>query len=308
MATAIESGEFKKITSVVIARGAAVTYERYFEGDASTLRDTRSATKTVTGMLAGIAIAKGMLSGVDAPIMRFFADKQPVRNPDPRKDKISVEDLLTMSSSLDCNDDNDDSPGNEERMYPTKDWLRFTLDLPIRDAKSFSYCTAGVFTLGQVLERATGVSIPEFASRNLFAPLGIQKAEWPFSPSGQAQTGGGLRLTSRDLLKLAQLYAAGEVWNGKRILPERWVKTSTEPHARVDDQTGYGYLWWLKSFSSGGRKFAAYCMLGNGGNKVAVFPELDLVVVITSTNYNTRGMHQQTDRLLSDYILASVKP
>ena len=151
------------------------------------------------------------------------------------------------------------------------------------------------------------MSVPEFAKANLFAPLGIQRVEWQFSPTGLAMTGGGLGLRSRDLLKLAQLYVNGGVWNGKRVVSEKWVKTSTQPHARIDDETEYGYLWWLHEFKSGEKTFAAYYMSGNGGNKVAVFPQSDMVVVITSTNYNTKGMHEQTARLLTDYILAGLQ-
>jgi CubicO group peptidase (beta-lactamase class C family) len=148
--------------------------------------------------------------------------------------------------------------------------------------------------------------VPEFAMRNLFAAMGLQKPDWKFSPLGLAQTGGGLYLQSRDLLKLGQLYLNGGTWNGSRIVSERWVKASTQPHARIDEQTEYGYLWWLKSFKPGEKSYAAFYMSGNGGNKVAVFPELDMVAVLTSTNYNTRGMHEQTDKLLTDYILASL--
>ena len=322
METAIRGGEFKKIGSIVIARHGKLVYENYFDGsDASALRETRSATKSVTDILVGIAIDKGFLSGADATILSFFPDKQPVQNPDPRKAKITVEDFLTMSSLLECDDDNNFSRGNEERMYLMEDWIQFTLDLPIKGfapwvkkpkdsvyGRSFSYCTAGASTLSGVLERAAKMAVPEFAKKNLFAPLGIQKVDWKFSSIGLAQTGGGLAFQSRDLLKLGQLYLNGGTWNGARIVSEKWVKVSTQPHVRVEDQddTEYGYLWWLKQFKSGEKSNRAFCMLGNGGNKVCVFPDLDVVAVITSTNYNTRGMHEQTEKLLTDYILASV--
>ncbi len=320
MEKAIRANEFKKITSVVVAREGKLVYEAYFdEAGINGLRNTRSATKTITGMLVGIAIERGALAGVDAPVFPFFQDQGPFQNPDARKDRITVEDFLTMSSILECDDWNDFSRGNEERMYPVEDWLRFTLDLPVRGLpwspqpqagprqRNYSYCTAGVFTLGQVVTRAAKQPVNEFAAQHLFAPLGIQNAEWMFSPLGQAMTGGGLGLRSRDLLKLGQLYLNGGVWNGQPVVSASWVTTSIRPHARIDETTQYGYLWWLKTWKSGDQQFPSYYMTGNGGNKVVVLPDLKMVVVLTSTNYNTPGMHKQTDTLLADHILAAVE-
>jgi CubicO group peptidase (beta-lactamase class C family) len=319
MEDAIQSGTFKKITSVLIARNGKLVYEKYFDGTTDgELRNTRSVTKTITSMLIGIAIDKGIIKGLDTTILPYFKDKEPFQNPDPRKAKITVEDLLTMSSALECDDWNEYSRGNEERMYPIEDWIHFALDLPIKgvsrygtqtqnsEERKFSYCTAGVFTLGQVLARASKMPVEEFADRYLFGPLSIEKKDWFFSPQHLAMTGGGLLLRSRDLLKLGQLYLNGGSWDGTRVVSEAWVKQSITPHARIDEDTEYGYLWWLKSFKTKEKSYPAYSMSGNGGNKMAVFPDSKLVVVITSTNYNTPGMHQQTDSLLTDYILPAV--
>jgi CubicO group peptidase (beta-lactamase class C family) len=322
METAIGAGEFKKIGSVVVARHGKLVYEGYFDGDSSTLRDTRSATKSITDALVGIAIDEKKLSGVDARVLALLPERaRKTQNPDPRKDKITVEDFLTMSSPLECDDWNDASRGNEERMYVIEDWAQFILDLPVRGrmhvgeqeeapkyGRNFSYCTGGVFVLSEVLQKVTGERTDHYAQDKLFGPLGITDAQWVYSPMNIPQTGGGLRLTSRDLLKIAELYRNAGVWHGTRIVDEAWVKTSTQPHAQIDDETEYGYLWWLKTFKSGGKGYPAYFMSGNGGNKVAVFPGLDLSVVITSTNYGTRGMHEQTEKLLTDYILPAVGP
>jgi len=313
MEAAIKAGEFKKIGSVLIARHGQLVYETYFEGDATALRDP--------SLLIGLAIQEKKLSGIHAEILNLLPEhRRNLQNSDPRKEKITVEDLLTMSSPLECDDWNDASRGNEERMYLIEDWAQFILDLPIRGrmrigesqeipkyGRYFSYCTGGVFILSEVLGKTTGLRTDKYAEQKLFAPLGIPRALWVYSPLGIPQTGGGLRLSSPDLLKIAQLYLDGGKWKGERIINEEWVKTSTTPHVEINDRDEYGYLWWLQSFKSRGTSYPAFFMSGNGGNKVLGFPTLDMAVVITSTNYNTPGMHEQTERLLSEYVLAAVR-
>jgi len=321
LAPDIRAGKFVKIGSVLIARHGRLIYEEYFDGGADALRDTRSATKSITDILIGIAIDEKKLRGVDARVLELLPDRAArLQNPDPRKSRITVEDLLTMSSPLECDDWNDASRGNEERMYTIEDWAQFILDLPIRGrmrvgetappppfGRYFSYCTGGVFVLSEVLTRTTGMRTDRYAQARLFDPLGIRNVSWVFSPLGMPQTGGGLRLTSRDLLKIAQLYLDGGRWQAKQIVSEAWVKASTTPHAQIDEKTNYGYLWWLTSFGPEGKTHAAFFMTGNGGNKVVAIPDLDLAVVITSSNYNTRGMHEQTEKILDDYVLGAVE-
>jgi len=320
MEQSIRKGDFKQITSVLIARDGRIAYERYFD-DAGRdgLRNTRSATKTITGMLTGVAIERGKLAGVEARVADFFADKQPFANPDPRKAQITVEDFLTMSSLLECDDENPFSRGNEERMYFVEDWTRFTLDLPIRGfpawtsdpkgspyGRAWSYCTAGAATLGVLLEKALRGPLTTFAQDNLFTPLGITAVKWQYQPLGAAMAGGGLEMRSRDLFKLAELYLEHGRWNGRQIVSAAWVDRSIAPHANARDDVDYGYFWWLPTFQSSGRKYAAFAMFGTGGNKVVALPQQHLVVVITTTNFRVPKASALTDQLLTDFILPAV--
>lgn len=319
LGTDIEAGTLQRISAVLLAVDGRLVYEGAFGGtDADTLHDIRSASKTLVSLLIGQAIDQGKLSGVDAKVFDFFPERRPA-HPDPRKAEITVEDLLTMSSLLECDDENQFSSGNEERMYVTEDWLGFFLDLPIKGfapwaskpkdspyGRAFSYCTAGVFTLGAVLERATGIKVPDFARQHLFEPLGIERATWLESPLGLTQTGGGTRLRARDLLKLGLLGLAKGRWGGRQVVPEAWIETSTAAHVQATDEDTYGYLWWRRDFRRGETTFAAIYMAGNGGNRVVVVPAAKLVAVIASTNYNSRGMHQQADKILTDYLLAAL--
>ena len=319
VAAAVKAGDYKQVTSVLVARHGRVLYEQYFDdGGAAALRNTRSATKTVTGMLVGAAADRGLLKP-EAHVLDYFQDRLPLQNPDPRKARITVEDFLTMSSLLECDDENPISRGNEERMYLVEDWPKFTLDLPIKGfpdwqtppekspfGRAWSYCTAGATTLGPLIQRAVRQPLPDFARAVLFAPLGIADAKWQFTPLHDAMTGGGLQLSTHDLWKLGQLYLNGGRWDGRQVISEAWVKRSVSPHANAREDTDYGYLWWLQTFKVGARAVKTWGMYGTGGNKVYVLPALDAVVVVTTTNYRVPHAGDLTDKLFLGLIVPAI--
>lgn len=151
---------------------------------------------------------------------------------------------------------------------------------------------------------ATGKPLDAFARETLFGPLGVTGERWQRAPTGFLQGGGGLELRSRDLLSLGQLLLDRGRRGQAQLLPQAWVAAMISPHARVDDQRGnYGYLTWLPTFTIKGQKIDAAAMYGNGGNKVVIAPALDLVVVITTTNYGVPNSHALSERLLTEYIL-----
>jgi len=319
---AVDQGEFKAITSILVAQDGQVLYEHYFDSEgAEGRRNTRSVTKTVTGMLTGLAIADGRIPGVSTRIFDLLppARRKNMLNPDRRKDAIKVEDLLTMSSIVECNDEESFSRGNEERMYLIEDWVQFYADLPVQgfppwmpkpadspNGRSFRYCTAGVTTLGEIIQTAVREPVQAYAQRRLFDPLGIEAPVWQFSPLGLAQAGGGLALRTRDLWKLGQLYLDGGRFGGQQVMPEEWVRQSLSAKARAREDADYGYLWWLMKIPNGESVITVPTMAGTGGNAVFLVPEKRAVVVITTTNFNERQSHALTRKLLTRDLLPSL--
>jgi CubicO group peptidase (beta-lactamase class C family) len=311
---ALAKGDAPKTTSAIIVLNGDLAYEKYWnEGGPDVANDTRSATKSLTAMALGLAIADRKIRTVDEPAFAYLRDLEPFANDTPAKRAIKIADLLTMSSALDC-DDNNDTPGNEENMYPKESWARFTVDLPLkqgwtRDATGrgpWAYCTAGTFLLGQIIQRATGERIDRYVEKRVLKPLGVTTHRWDASPSGEIQTGGGLELTSRDLAKLAWMMTDTGRFQGRQILAKEWVRDMLTVRRDAFADMKYGYQYWQRSYPSKCGPVEAWFMAGNGGNHILSIPSLKAAVLITRTAYNTRGMHQQTIAALEKFLIPAL--
>jgi CubicO group peptidase (beta-lactamase class C family) len=284
----LEAGDYPAPDSLLIARNGKLVYERYWNGFARDKpHDLRSATKSITSMLTGIALEQKLLPGVDTPVLPLLGRYAPVKNADGRKERLTLRHLLQMRTGLACNDWQEDSPGKEERMYDSRDWVKFIVDLPMAEepGQSSAYCTGGVVVLGALVEDAAGVPFPEFARRHLFEPLGITRLEWQEADGGRTDTGGHLHLRPRDFAKLGQVMLEEGRWRGEQLVPEAWVKESTTGSHPLGDSK-YGYLWWVNTFGIAGTPVEASFARGNGGQYLFVFPSLNLVAVFTGSFYN----------------------
>ena len=319
MDSAITAGQYGSITSVVFAKDGNVIFEKYYnDKNIDSKHNTRSVTKTMGSILTGIAIKEGKIGSEKDKIFDYLKDELPVAHPNPRKMEITLEDLLTMSSCLECNDFNSFSRGHEERMYIIEDWTKFFLDLPVRSypfepkpedqpyGRAFSYCSAGAALTAEILQRAVGQKLDAFAAEHLFDPLGIEDYTLHYSPEGTLNTAGGSEYRSRDLLKLIQMCLNDGQWNGKEILSKDWIQKASTPKAKVQDGFEYGCFFWLHAFG-GEKKYPAFYMSGNGGQKILAMPELKLTAVITTTNYGMRQAHPYTNDLMDMYIVPAME-
>ena len=288
----IEAADLGKIRAVAVEQhGTTIYRKRFGKGEPGERVDIKSAGKSITALAVGAAIADGALSGTDVKVWPYLGSERG----GAARDAITVADLLSMSSALDCNDWDKRSPGQEEKMYRKRQWREFALALPTRANERdedgngpFSYCTAGVFLLGQVVEKAVGERFDLYVQRRLFDPLGIDGAEWRTSRSGEIQSGGQLTISDTALLKLGRMVLGRGLWEGERVLPEAWVKEMLTPRHSLSEHVHYGYLWWMTPLRSSKGYHGAFMMKGNGGNIVALVPSMDAVLVVQTENYNRR--------------------
>lgn len=271
---AVAAGGIDSLT--VVRNGYAVLDTVVYPFPEDTTHIIHSCTKSVVSTLIGVAIDRDYLDGVDVAVVDVLPGHAPAEV-DDRKAAMTVGDLLTMTSGLDCRDSYKYEWQGLEEMAQSDDWAAHVLDLPMSEEPGtrFGYCNGASFLLSAILSEVTGMPASEFAGEVLFGPLGITEFAWPANPAGITLGWGELRLRPADLAKLGYLYLHGGEWDGAQLVPASWIEAATTIHSGDPlSRDGYGYQWWV---NWAGHPTAA----GFAGQYLVVIPEHDIVVAFT---------------------------
>jgi len=305
----IHSKNLVNTHSVLIAKEDKLVFETYFEGfNVNIPHDLRSASKSISSAIIGIAIDDKIIENVNQKLYDFIPASYQYTK-DSLKSKIKIKDLLTMSSGLDVN--NLAYEGYYQDPNNSKSWLTTVLEAPIvKEPGTYAdYGSANPFLLGVYLNKRLEKPLETYMDEKLFAPLGITNY---INQTDDTTTipyfGGGILLTPRDMLKFGQLYLNGGTWNGKRIISESWVEESFKKYMRLQDRKDkneYGYLWWHDTYIINGKAIQSIEARGAGGQFISVIPELKSVVVITAGNFRNRKGNQSRE-IFEEFILPAI--
>jgi CubicO group peptidase (beta-lactamase class C family) len=293
------------LQGVVVRVGGRIIAERYFNGgNAEALHDMRSAGKSITSLLVGVARDRGLIHSLADPVERYVHEARGSAIGD-----VSLADVLTMRSGLSANDSLPNSPGNEDRLDQAKDPLAFLFSVPraIPPGSFYQYNSLTAYTAGLVVERAARMPEQDFARSALFAPLGIKRFSWASDIAGHTKGQGNLSISARDMAKLGQMVLDNGQYGGKRVLSADWIAESLT--SRVDISSvdpyadGYGYFWYTWALATGNATIKIHFASGNGGNKIYIVPSRQCVIAITSSAYN-RGYGQKRSQDILSALLS----
>ncbi|OPH59659.1 hypothetical protein BC351_19450 [Paenibacillus ferrarius] len=297
------------VHSVAVIRNGYLVAEAYNDRTNPELpQDMKSVTKSVTSALIGIALSEGKLESVNQQAADFF----PEWESDPSKSTITIKHLLSMTSGIAWDNNNEQS--STEMMY-SPDWVQYILERRARVAPgtSFNYSNGDAHLLSAMLSRAVGETMYEYAQSRLFGPLGITNTSWNHDPQGRTIGAWAMALTLRDMAKLGYLYLNEGEWEGQAIIPKAWVHESLNKKVALNysngTQGGYGFYWWSKTLPQGlikGSKkaYEMFYASGSGGRRIYVVPELQLVVALTAESDDAdmpeRLLHQVVQAIRAD--------
>jgi len=324
------SGQAPNVHSVIVARRGRLVAERYYEGEdqvrieggrtrvervafnAERPHEVRSVTKSIVGLLYGIALEGGKVPPLDAPLLAQFPKYTDL--PDmSQRERWTIRHAMTMTLGMDWNEDisYDDPRNGQTAMEAAPDRYRYVLEQPIVAVagERWIYCGGATALIGKILENGTKQSLHDYARRVLFDPLGLGPTEWRVGRDGERNFASGLSMLPRDLARIGQMLLDGGRAGGLQVVPAAWLEASFKPAVKISDRRQYGYHWYLGDVAyegPEGRRGARWIgAIGNGGQRLIVFPELEVVTIITAGNYNRRGL--APDKLFNEVVLPSVR-
>ena len=315
----IRSGLLRDLHAVLVSHAGAVVLERYYQGrdeswgkplgvvsfEPDTLHDLRSVTKSMVGLLYGIALDRTLVPPAEAPLLAQFPEYADLAA-DPRRAYLTVAHALTMTLGVEWDESGPytSTANSEIAMEHAPDRYRYALDRPIvaEPGQTWIYSGGAVALVGALIARGCGRTLPEFAREALFEPLGISAFEWAAGRDGIASAASGLRLRPRDLLRIGELVLGRGEWRGRRIVSTAWLDASFAPAIPTGDGLEYGRLWFLGE--AGNRRWVAG--FGNGGQRLWLMPDADLVAVILSGNYNAPDAWITPTRVWREIVVANL--
>ncbi|MGA8660257.1 MAG: serine hydrolase [Chthoniobacterales bacterium] len=288
LAKLVDFGTMHSFDSLLVARHGKIVAEAYYAPYAAGMPHTLySATKAVISTLTAIACKEGLLDSPNHRVLDFF-DHGSIANLDDRKEAITVQSLLDMTSGIAWTEALVGRPYSLLEMERSPDWVEFILDRPMSSSpgETFYYNSGNPHLLSAIITKITGMSALEYAKTKLFGPLGITDISWQHDPQGISIGGYGLSLQPRDMAKIGYLYLRNGVWEGKQLVPSAWIdkvsQAMVNPHVSLQPELRYSNLVWAFPDKH------VYMAVGYNGQVIMVFPDLDVVAVTTghADNYS----------------------
>jgi CubicO group peptidase (beta-lactamase class C family) len=263
--------------SLLVVRNGRLVGEAYPRGDGAAveLANIQSCTKSVTAILAGIALGEKVLDSLGQPL---FAIMPEFFDADPAKRQLTLGQTLTMRTGLDF----DNGEQTQELYFHEGPGAAYVLARPREYAPGtvFRYHDGAPHLVSAAIQRRTGRPLDEYAREKLFDPLGIDRWQWERAPDGTTFGAFSLYLTPRDFARIGVLLAQNGRWNGQVLLDSAYIAAATYPQVHAArNGASYGYYFWIFPGLRG------YAALGHGGQVLAVVPEKNLVIAYTAWGY-----------------------
>lgn len=269
------------VRTLLIQHKSTLVEARSFDGRRLTRPfNIKSASKSIIGLLTGIAIEKGFIPSIHEPISTYFPEYFE-ENPDSLKESITIKNLLTMKTGL-----RSTSSRNYGAWVISDNWIEYALeqDFVTDIGGRMVYSTGTSHLLSVIISKASEMTTKEFAEKYLFDPMDIRIGGWDKDPQGYYMGGNNVALQPRDMLKIGQLMLDNGVYKEEQLISKKWIEDSFGTYTYSNyNPYGYGYQWWNQEIG-GYNTFFAW---GNGGQYIFIIPEIEAVIVITSSTLNT---------------------